>query len=93
MRIGVCIVELHIPGITSLKGKRSVVKSLKERLKARFNVSVAEVGANDVYQRAVIGIAMAGNDVRHLNSELDKLVNTVEGMHVADVIHHEIEIL
>lgn len=93
MRIGICVVELYIPGITSLKGKRSVVKSVKERLKNRFNVSVAEIDSQDLHQRTSVGIAMVGNDSRKLNSELDKIVDYIEGMHLADLIHHQIEII
>lgn len=93
MRIGICVVELYMPGITSLKGKRSVVKSVKEKLKNRFNVSVAEIDSLDLHQRTTIGIAMVGNDSRKLNSELDKIVDHVEEMHVADLIHHQIEII
>jgi uncharacterized protein YlxP (DUF503 family) len=76
MRIGVCVVELHIPENTSLKRK-----------------SAAEVDSHDLHQRASIGIAMVGNDSRKLNSALDKVVNYIENMHVANVIRHEIEIL
>ncbi|OIP62861.1 MAG: DUF503 domain-containing protein [Nitrospirae bacterium CG_4_9_14_3_um_filter_53_35] len=93
MRIGICVVELHLPGITSLKGKRSVVQSVKERVKNRFNVSVAEIDSLDLRQRASLGIAMVGNDSRKLNSELDKIVDYIEGMHVADLIHHQIEMI
>jgi hypothetical protein len=93
MRIGMCVVELHIPGNTSLKGKRKVVKSIKERLKNRFNISVAEVDSQDLYQRATLGIAMVGNDGRKINSELDRIVTVIDGMHVANVAGHQIELL
>lgn len=93
MRVGVCVVELHIPGVTSLKGKRSVVKSLKERVKNRFNASVAEVDHHQLYQRASIGVAMVGNDAKKLNSALDKIVNYIESQHAAEIVRHEIEIL
>ncbi len=93
MRVGVCVVELHIAGNTSLKGKRRVVKSIKERIKNRYNVSVAEIDAHDLHQRASIGIAMVGNDSAKLNSELDKIVNHIDRMHVADILRHQIELL
>ncbi len=93
MQVGICVVELYIPGVSSLKGKRSVVKSVKERVKNRFNVSVAEVDFHDLHQRSAIGIAMVGNDSRKLNSSLDKIVNYIEGMHVAELIRHEIELI
>jgi uncharacterized protein YlxP (DUF503 family) len=93
MRIGVCTVELYLPDNGSLKGKRRVVKSLKERLKNRFNVSVAEVGNHDLLQRAAIGVAMIGNDAKQLNSRLDKIVNFIEATGVAVLTDHHIEIL
>ncbi len=93
MRIGVCTVELYLPDNGSLKGKRRVVKSLKERLKNRFNVSVAEVGNHDLLQRAAIGVAMIGNDAKQLNSRLDKIVNYIESTGTAVLTDHHIEIL
>jgi uncharacterized protein YlxP (DUF503 family) len=93
MRIGLCTVDVYISGITSLKGKRSVVKSLKERLKNRFNVSVAEIDSHDLLQRASLGIAIAGNDAKKLNSEMDKILGFIEKTQVVDLINHQIEII
>ncbi len=93
MRVGVLIVELYLPGCTSLKGKRSIVKSIKDRLKNKFNVSVAEVDFHDLHQRALIGAAMIGNDPKHLNRMLDKLVNFVEEARGAELVNHQIEIV
>jgi uncharacterized protein YlxP (DUF503 family) len=56
MVIGACSLELHIPGNGSLKGKRQIIKSLVVRLRREFNVSVAEVGAQDIWQSAIIGV-------------------------------------
>ena len=63
------------------------------RLQNTFNVSAAEVGANDNYQRAEIGMAFVGNDRRQINSKLDKALNFVEAMEVAEVIDSEMEII
>ncbi len=93
MHIGVCTVELYLPDNGSLKGKRRVVKSLKERLKNRFNVSVAEVDNHDLLQRAAIGVAMIGSDAKQLNSSLDKIVNYIEATGTAVITDHHIEIL
>ncbi len=93
MHIGVCTVELYLPDNGSLKGKRRVVKSLKERLKNRFNVSVAEVDNHDLLQRAAVAVAMIGNDARQLNSALDKIVDYIESTGGAVITDHHIEIL
>jgi len=56
LHVGLCILEIHLPGAGSLKAKRQVLRSLKERLKAHFNVSVAEIDHQDLWQRATLGI-------------------------------------
>ncbi|OEU50442.1 MAG: hypothetical protein BA872_02190 [Desulfobacterales bacterium C00003060] len=93
MVVGICTIVLRIPGNTSLKGKRSVVKRVVTRLQNTFNASVAEVGANDTCQRAEIGIAFVGNDRRWINSRLDKILNFVESMQVAEIIDSDMEII
>ncbi len=93
MRIGVCVVELYIPGVASLKGKRSIIQSVTKRLKNRFNVSVAEIGAHDLYQRTAIGIAVIGNDPKKLNSVLDRVLGFIEKQGETDLIDYQIRIL
>lgn len=93
MVVGVATIVLRIPGNTSLKGKRKVVKSVTARLRNTFNVSVAEVGANDNHQRAEIGMAFVGNDRRHINSKLDKALNFIEDVQLAEIIDSQVEII
>ena len=77
MVVGVLTVQLHLFGINSLKDKRHIVKSVIERLKGRFNISVAEVDHNDSHTMATIGIAGVANDRRFLEEVLDKSVNFI----------------
>lgn len=77
----------------SLKGKRQVLKGIIEKVKHRFNVSVAEVGSHDLWQRAEIGLAAAGSDAPFVNSVLDKAVLYIEEMQTAEVVNHRIEII
>src|SRR2546428_13032809 len=77
MVVGVCTIDLHLPGIGSLKGKRQILLSLKDRLKKTYNVSVAEVDGNDLWQRAVLGVACVSNDGRHARQMLDAVVREV----------------
>ena len=93
MVVGISTIVLRIPGNTSLKGKRKVVKSVIARLQNTFNASVAEIGANDSHQRAEIGLAFVGNDRRRINSKIDKALNFVEAMQVAEIINAEMEII
>ncbi len=93
MVVGLGIVILRLHDCRSLKSKRGVVKSVIGKLRNNFNVSAAEVGANDVYQRAEIGLAVVGNDRMVINSKLDKMFNLVDRMGVAEIIDTEMEII
>jgi uncharacterized protein YlxP (DUF503 family) len=92
MVVGLGRIIYRIHDCRSLKGKRKVVKSLIARLQNNFNASVAEVGANDVYQRAEIGFAMVGNDRAQINSKVDKFLNMAEDLGLAEIIDTETEI-
>lgn len=93
MVVGICHITLSIPGSHSLKDKRQVLKSLMARVKGSFNASVAEVGQNDVWQSAVIGIAVVGNDRSFVNSILDNIIDFIEEIRTVEIISHEIEIM
>jgi hypothetical protein len=67
--------QLYLHGITSLKDKRKIVKSLIERLKGRFNISVSEVDHNDIKTSALIAIAVVSNDTQFVNKQLDKILD------------------
>jgi hypothetical protein len=91
--VGTCKVELQIPANRSLKEKRRVVKSLKDRVQGRFNVSIAEVDRLDEYQRATLGIACVANDSRHVDEVLSKVVSFIEGSPDALVLDVEIDLV
>ncbi len=93
MKVGICVLELLIFGSRSLKDKRQVVKSLKDRIRHQFNVSIAEVDAHDLRQRATLGIACVACDTQHANSVLSNVINFVEQSHVTEINHYEIEII
>jgi uncharacterized protein len=93
MVIGACLLDLRIPDSHSLKEKRHVLRKITDRVRQRFNVAISEVGDNDVWQRALIGICTVSNDRRHINSSLDKVVDFIEKLYVAEVVHTEMEIL
>ncbi len=78
MIVGVCRMELSLEGAFSLKDKRQIVKSIIERLKARYNASIAEVDLNDTWKNAVIGVSCVSNDAKHIDSMLNNIVNFVE---------------
>ena len=81
MVIGTLELELSIPGADSLKAKRMALRSLKDRLRKKFNVSVAEVEENDQWQSAVLVVVMVSNDRRFANRVLSKIVDFTESDH------------
>jgi uncharacterized protein len=93
MIIGVCQVELHFPEGHSLKAKRQILSSLKARLNRDFNVSVAEVGDYDLWQRAILGIACVANEARHVNRVLDQVLNAIRSNPNLELLESRIELL
>jgi uncharacterized protein YlxP (DUF503 family) len=94
VNVGIVKVRLRLPDNLSLKGKRQVVKSLTSRIKNKFNVSVAEVEDNDLWQLATIGIVFVSNDKRFTNEVLSKAVElVVNSQGDFEMLDHEIEIL
>jgi uncharacterized protein YlxP (DUF503 family) len=84
--VGACEMRLALPGNRSLKGKRQVSRSLTARIRNRFNVSVAEIADQDRWQRLSLGITCVGNDARHIDEILSKIVNFVEDEHQGAVL-------
>lgn len=93
MVVGAARVELRVHGSQSLKQKRGVIRSITQRVRNRFNVSVAEVGGQDTWQIAVLGLTTAANDAPTARSRLEKAIDFIEGLHLAEVIDQEVEIL
>lgn len=85
-------VTLIIPENASLKGKRRVVKSLVDRVRHKFEAAVAEVGDNDLWQKAKIGIALVGNDAQLLDSRLQQIMKFMENQHLAEIIDSQVEL-
>ena len=77
-RVAVGTVELHLPDVGSLKGKRHVLKGLKEKLRHRFEISVAEVDHQDLWQRATLALACVSGDSRHANEVISKALDFIE---------------
>ena len=93
MTIGVLQVELSIGDAMSLKDKRRAVKSLKDRIAHRHNVSIAEVGALDEHRRAILGMAMVSNDSRYVEGALSKLVDFVRAAPYVSLVDYQIDLL
>jgi uncharacterized protein len=93
MTIGVLQLELAVPDAMSLKDKRRVIKSIKDRISHGHNVSIAEVGGLDEHRRCVLAMAMVSNDRRYVESALSKLVDFIRMVPQASLIDYQIEML
>ncbi|HEX8441871.1 DUF503 domain-containing protein [Archangium sp.] len=91
----VCVARLtlQIPESGSLKAKRQVLRRITDRVKARFNVAVAEVDDQDLWQKATLALAVVGNDRRHVDEQMEKIIHFVEEMYVAPLISRQTEIM
>jgi uncharacterized protein YlxP (DUF503 family) len=93
MTVGVLQLELSVPDAFSLKDKRRVIKSLKDRIAHGHNVSIAEVGALDEHRRSILGLAMVSNDSRYVEGALSKLVDFVRSVPAVSLVDYQIDLL
>ena len=93
MVVGILRIDLHLHDNRSLKGKRKIVKSMVDRIKYKFNASVAEVGSNDKWQSIELGISTVGNDRRHIYTSLNNIRAFVDSLYFAEMVDSKIEIL
>ena len=93
MFVGIVRIELHLPASGSLKDKRQVVRSLKERIRNRVHASVAEVDHQDLWQRAALGVAIVSGERRQVNEMLEAVRTIVESVPVAQVLDWQEQML
>ncbi len=93
MIIGVLTLDLDIPASNSLKEKRMVVNRVRDRVRAKFNVAIAEVDENEVWNRAVLGVVTVSNEQVHCNQVLDKVVDLVETIRDCNLEDYSMEFL
>jgi uncharacterized protein YlxP (DUF503 family) len=90
MTVGIARLTLYLPASHSLKEKRTVLRRVKDRVRAKFNAAIAEVEDNDVWQRGVLGVALVGNERRFVESAVDEVIRFVRGE--AEVVNAEKEL-
>jgi ribosome-binding factor A len=93
MIVGAAIVEIRIHGSHSLKQRRGVVRSITRRVSNRYNLSIAEVGGQDTWQRAELGLCSAGTDRQRVRSLIETAVGFIEKLHLAEIVAVDIEVL
>ncbi len=93
MVVGTLKIILHLHDNRSLKGKRKVVRSMVDKVKHKFNVSIAEVGSNDKWQRIELGVSAVGNDRRHIDSSLNNILDYMDTLYLAEIVDSSVEIV
>jgi uncharacterized protein len=93
MVVGVGRIHMRLEDNHSLKGKRQVVRKTIDRMRSRFDVAVAEVDDQDLWQSIVVGFSTVGSDARLIQSVMDRVVNFVEELQLSEVTDVETEIL
>jgi uncharacterized protein len=93
VHIGALAATLHLPAPQSLKEKRRILKSIKDRVGAKFNVSVAEIGEHDKWQSAVLGFCMISNDKNLIQSAFQNILSLIESVDGALLTQQQIEFL
>jgi uncharacterized protein YlxP (DUF503 family) len=91
--VGLCTIELFIADSQSLKDKRQVLLGMKDRLQQKFNLSVAEVDGQDLWQKAVVALACVANDGRHVNQVLDQALNLIRNNPAVEIVQSRVELL
>jgi hypothetical protein len=90
MRIGAALIELYLPDADSLKARRRVARSVADRLRQRFRVSVAEVGDAGDRHHVRLGLALVGGEAPELRSRLDKMVRFVEALGLGELVAEDV---
>jgi uncharacterized protein YlxP (DUF503 family) len=93
MPVGLLTLELHIPDAQSLKDKRQVIRSLKDKLRREFNVAVAELDHHDLWQRSVVGVVTLSNEERHVQESLQKVLDEADRILGSLLIGQKFEIV
>jgi len=93
MIVGVLRLSFLLHGVESLKEKRRILKRLRDRVCARFNVSWSEVDDQDRHQHATIGVAAVSSDARYLDGQLNKVVAEVEAAYLAELVDRQMELI
>ena len=93
MPVGLHTLELHIPDAQSLKDKRQVLRSLKDKLRRDFNVAVAELEHHDTWQRSVVGVVTISNEEKHVREMLQKVLDEADRILGSFLINQAVEIV
>jgi uncharacterized protein len=91
--VGICRLSLYFPESGSLKTKRQGLRKILDRVRAKFNVAIAEVSDQDTWQRSAVGFVVVGNEGPHVQSMIDHIVSFVDEIYVAQILDRQVEVL
>jgi uncharacterized protein len=91
MVVSVMTVDMRLPGVTSLKGKRHVIRSIKDNVRNKFNVSIAETAFQDMWQRAQLGVSAVSGDRLFIEKELARIIKLIESRGEVEIFDWNIE--
>ena len=92
MHVGCCSIKFYLHGNRSLKGKRRIVRILKDRLKNNFNVSISEIGSQDLWQNLHMGVVAVNSDPKYLEGQINRVIDAIERMHLAEIMDCQVQI-
>jgi len=90
MNIGTCVVHLYLPNVNSLKQKRQIVKSIKEKTRNKFNVSIAEIDNYNLWRKVTLGMVCISNENSHAHSILSQAINFLSSLPDVEILSTEI---
>ena len=93
MVVGVSSVEIFLPENHSLKDKRQAVKKIVEKTRVKFNISIADISQNNLWQRALIGFSIVGIKQDHVNSAIENICEYIESLYIGKIISTKTEII
>ena len=93
LKVGCCSLRFILHGNRSLKDKSRIVRSIKDRVKNKFNISVAEIGDQDAKNDLYLGIAAVSSDARYLDGLMNEVISFIDNMHLADIADQHIELI
>ncbi len=93
MVVGICIIQLYLPENHSLKGKRQALNSIKQRVRNKFKLTIAEVGNTELWQRATLAVAYVNKEKREVEALFPRVVSFVEDLQQAEVLNYHTELL
>jgi uncharacterized protein YlxP (DUF503 family) len=93
MKVGCCSIKFYLHGNQSLKDKRRVINSIRDRMKNKFNVSIAEIGDQDVWQTLHLGFAAVSSDQQYLEGLMSQVVDFVDNMNLAEMTDCQTKII